>query len=130
MVVDDDRVFNLMAKILLRDTGIADNPISCTNGQEAITLLEEQQPTNQSILLLLDINMPVMDGWDVLEALQTLPDRQKIHVVIVTSSIDKADREKAHTYGQLISYLVKPIKRENLVALKTTKALAPFFPSR
>lgn len=127
MVVDDDRIFNLMAKVLLRDTGIAKDPISCTNGQEAIDVLAHKTACNQPILLFLDINMPAMNGWEVLEALERLPHQQDIYVVIVTSSIDKADRLRASTYEHLISYLVKPIKRESLLALKACRPLAQFF---
>lgn len=132
MVIDDDAVFNLMAKVLLRDTGIADNPISCTNGKEAINVLKQQldDDNDTTFLLFLDINMPLVSGWEVLDTLNGLPYRENIHVVIVTSSIDKADREKANAYGQLINYLVKPIKRESLLALKACETLARFFPDR
>ncbi len=127
MIIDDDAVFNMMAKVLLRDTGIAENPISCSNGKEAINLLNEQIADDTTFLLFLDINMPLMNGWEVLDALHKLPHHKNIHVVIVTSSIDKADREKANAYRQLINYLVKPIKRESLLALKTSNVLAHFF---
>ncbi|SEL66910.1 response regulator [Parapedobacter koreensis] len=127
MVIDDDKMFNTMAKVLLNDTGIAVEPEICTSGEEALARLKQHISRDKRFLLLLDINMPIMNGWEVLDALKTLPYGNNIRVVIVTSSIDKADKERAFTYEQLAGYLVKPIKREDLSALKTAEPLVHFF---
>ncbi|MGK6351773.1 response regulator [Parapedobacter sp. DT-150] len=127
LVIDDDDMFNLMAKVLLREAGITDRPTICTNGHEALALLRQQAPAGREILLFLDINMPSMSGWEVLEAIQELPHHRHIHVVIVTSSVDKADRAHALLYEQVIDYLIKPITREHLYALKTEGSLSSFF---
>lgn len=127
MVVDDDKMFNLIAKVLLRDTGIACNPTICTNGEEALETIGQEIALDKFFLVFLDINMPVKNGWQVLDALQAFPYPENIHVVIVTSSINKADMETAKTYPQLIDYLIKPIKRESLLALKSSNYLTTFF---
>ena len=129
MVIDDDKIFNLMAEVLLHDAGITTNPITCTSGQEALELLKQQLAKNRTFLLFLDINMPLMTGWEVLDALDEFSHQSDIHVVMVTSSFDKSDKKKALTYEQLIGYMIKPIKREHLLALKKSEALAPFFSS-
>lgn len=129
MVVDDDKIFNLMATILLRNTGITDNPISCTNGQEALALLRQSTSQETEFLLFLDINMPAMSGWEVLALLETFDKQNRIYVVMVTSSIDKADRARAMAHERVIGYMIKPIARKKLVALKSTSKLARFFSS-
>ncbi len=128
MVIDDDNIFNLMATVLLRESGITNNPISCTSGQEALTLLRQHTAPDKAFLLFLDINMPLMSGWEVLVLLEELPYYSHIYIVMVTSSIDRADQTKAMAYERVIDYMVKPIKREMLQALKTSSALASFFP--
>lgn len=126
MIIDDDNIFNLMTTVLLRNTGITINPISCTSGQEALALLS---PTTKdtAFLLFLDINMPMMSGWEVLARIEELACPPPIYVVMVTSSIDEADKAKAMSYERVIDYMVKPIKREKLIALKNVIALTDFF---
>ena len=127
MVIDDDKIFNLMATVLLRDTGITINPISCTSGQEALTLLRCRTVEDTAFLLFLDINMPGMSGWEVLALIEELAHLTPIYVVMVTSSIDEADKAKAMAHERVIDYMVKPIKREKLMALKSSFALTDFF---
>lgn len=127
MIVDDDPIFRKIAGILLQRTGIAIQSLSCGNGQEAITLLKQQTAPDHSFLIFLDINMSLMNGWDVLETLSDIPFNDHIHVVIVTSSVDRADKNRAARYSHVIGYMIKPVKPENLMMLKTSVALAPFF---
>ncbi len=127
LVIDDDEIFNLMADILLRDLGITTRPQCFTSGQEALAYLSRQGATDTTYLLFLDINMPTMSGWEVLECLQALPNQQRIHVVIVTSSIDGADERRALGFAQVIDYMIKPLQREKLSALKRYRKLAAFF---
>ena len=95
LIIDDDEIFNLMADVMLRDLGITTHPQRFTSGQEAIAHINRHKGPETCYLLFLDINMPAMSGWDVLDQLQKLPNHHHIHVVIVTSSIDRADENKA-----------------------------------
>lgn len=128
LVVDDDNIFNLMADVFLRNLGITANPHCFTSGQEALAYINRHTENDISFLLFLDINMPAMSGWAVLNVLQQLPNRHRIHVVIVTSSIDRADRKSARSFPLVIDYMIKPLKREKLVSLKQHEKIAPFFP--
>ncbi|MFC3198807.1 response regulator [Parapedobacter deserti] len=127
MIIDDDNMFNIMAKVLLRNTGISADPIICTDGREALMALRQRLSPDRAFLLFLDINMPLLSGWDVLDALQKFPGGSSIFVIIVTSSIDKADRIQALRYPQVIDYLIKPLQRERLFALRSLPQLAAFF---
>ncbi|MCO5949972.1 response regulator [Mucilaginibacter sp. RT5R15] len=65
-------------------------------------------------VILLDLNMPVMDGWEFLDEFTKVPPAKKIIIYIVTSSIDPADVEKAKQYEAISQYIVKPVTVDNL----------------
>ena len=127
LVIDDDEIFNLMTKVILRDLGISATPLCFTSGQEALADIDQHHGMNIAYLLFLDINMPTMSGWQVLDSLQLLPNYQNIYVVIVTSSIDRSDKERALNYPSVIEFMTKPLKRDSLTLLKGHKKIAAFF---
>ncbi|SEM67061.1 Response regulator receiver domain-containing protein [bacterium A37T11] len=118
LVVDDDPIFNMMAKVLLKNSGITENPCIFSDGKAALSYLESIAVSGQQIVLFLDINMPVVSGWDVLNYLQAHPLCNQIQVVMVTSSIDNADKKKAMSYPLVIDFLVKPLKLDSLENVK------------
>jgi CheY-like chemotaxis protein len=61
---------------------------------------------------LLDINMPVMNGWEFLQAVQTTDFADSLSVIMVTSSIDQGDREQARQFKQVITFMEKPLNVE------------------
>src|SRR5690606_6363949 len=127
LVIDDDEIFNLMTKIILRDLGISASPTCFICGQEALDDIKQHQGEGVSHLLFLDINMPAMNGWEVLDHLQSLPSRANIHVVILTSSIDRSDKEIALKYPLVIVFMTKPLKRDSLISLKDHQKISAFF---
>ncbi|HWK58536.1 MAG TPA: response regulator [Parapedobacter sp.] len=127
LVIDDDTIFNLMADVILRDLGITTQPQCFTSGQEALAYISQHDHADITYLLFLDINMPIMTGWEVLDCLQSMPHHHRIHVVIVTSSINRADQKAARASKFVIDYMIKPLKRDILATLKSHKKIAPFF---
>lgn len=127
LVIDDDKIFNLMTKIILRDLGISTDPQCFVSGQEALADIDKHYGMDIAYLLFLDINMPMMSGWEVLNRLQSLPAPQNLYVVIVTSSIDRSDRERALSYESVIDFMIKPLKRNELTSLKQHKKITAFF---
>ena len=89
-----------------------------SNGKEALNYLYSRPKEATPVLILLDINMPVMDGWEFLEALPTMEGNEYVHVAIVTSSVDDADRKRSLSYSHVFQYLEKPIKEESLKNLE------------
>lgn len=108
LIVDDDPMMLFLHRNLISKSGICQNPLTFLNGEEALEYLMEQPLGNSCYTILLDINMPVMNGWQLLEELREQPIAEVIDVAIVTSSIDKRDREKASEYSLVTSYLTKP----------------------
>lgn len=74
-------------------------------------------PKNRNILLLLDINMPKLSGYEVLEHLEEEnEDITNINVIMVTSSNLKSDIEKSTRFVNIIGYIEKPLTKENLIS--------------
>lgn len=112
VIIDDDAVVLILHKILIQKSPLS-SPLYCfDNASDAYSYLYNRQSKNP-ILVLLDINMPEMSGWDFLDRISNEDcDDQNVWVVMVTSSINSSDREKAENYPQVIDYLEKPLSRE------------------
>lgn len=88
------------------------------NGFDAIEFLRTVQDTADALpeVILLDLNMPVMDGWEFLEAFRALKPSlpRKITIYIVSSSIAPADVERAKSISAVTDYIIKPITMAQL----------------
>jgi len=119
LLVDDDNIVNFMNAKLIQRSGIARNIDTALNGKQALDLFNDYYQGAKALpdVILLDLNMPVMDGFGFLEAFKRLPHATKSHVkiVIVTSSFDPRDAEKAQRLGAH-AFLRKPLEEESLCA--------------
>lgn len=119
-VIDDDPITVFGIKKMLNSINASDNIKTYANGKEAIDDIKSMLENNQPIpeVLFLDINMPIMDGWQFLEEFITLPVKSRIRINILTSSIDPADKQNWVYYkGQtdhIIDYKNKPIRRKEI----------------
>jgi CheY-like chemotaxis protein len=93
-------------------------PETYLNGREALDNLLATADADTRSLILLDINMPVMSGWEFLDAIQDQPFAKHMKVAMVTSSVDASDKLKAKTYPQVVGFLEKPITVDMLNDLK------------
>lgn len=114
-LIDDDNIYQFTARKLLESTGLAKHIQSFYNGSEAINYFKDQnnKPETLPDVIFLDINMPVMNGWEFLEEYNKLYTNlpKPIVVYVVSSSIDSNDRQKSKEYKLVSDYLVKPINR-------------------
>lgn len=120
-IVDDDPI----ARLLIRKTleRLEDfHPIAeMENGQELLNNIEALQDNIAAIpdLILLDLNMPVMDGWEFLDACSNRKlDLGSTKIVILTSSINPADEERSHRYSKVSTLIHKPLTVEDLERIK------------
>ena len=126
LIVDDDPIFVMMHRQRVKASSIALNPESHFNGSTALnTILSDT--LEDDYLVFLDINMPIMDGWDLLNAIQESPNSKKIHVVMVSSSVDHRDREKAKEYPQVIGFFEKALSNDTCNQIKSNPAIAHFY---
>ena len=113
MLVDDDPVINMVHSRLIERS--CDYEVDVfENGRDALEKLSSQlksHPPHLPDLILLDINMPVIDGWEFLVELRKLsPDGpETMKVIIVSSSIDSEDIEKSKTYPCVQNFISKPL---------------------
>ena len=110
MVVDDDKVYSTLIPFILKGEGF--KVIVCEDGTEALQKFDEEPPN----LVLLDINMPHIDGFEVCSAIKTRADTKSIPVIMTTSSDMMGDIEKAFEVGAE-EYLVKPFDKEKLLKM-------------
>lgn len=135
LCVDDDTISLTISQLLLNRTGFAQEVDTVIDGSEAITYFEnlfanDPNPVEHAPeLILLDINMPVMNGWEFLQEytpnyLLKLP---RTRVVILSSTIDPEDFALAKHYPAVIQFISKPLSVENLEELKAHPEMKDFF---
>jgi CheY-like chemotaxis protein len=119
LLVDDDDGTNFINRKIIEKAGIAEYIHTSLNGKEAIDYLSKV--SNEGIypqpdLILLDINMPVMDGWEFVEAYENLKIGQKgkIIIVMLTTSLNPDDKKKADHYNAISDFEFKPLTLKKL----------------
>jgi CheY-like chemotaxis protein len=117
-IVDDDRIYIFGLTKLIEMNGFCEDLQVFKNGKEALdSLLQDIEQGNELPgIILLDINMPIMDGWEFLDEYSKLKPRinKKIRIYMVSSSVNLADLDKAKTYEDVVDYVIKPIKSADL----------------
>ena len=126
LLVDDDSTTNYLNKLLLNRLGVTEQLLVAENGREALATLAQAFPgPGGPTLLLLDINMPVMNGIEFLEAYQQLPPAQRHATVIVLLTTSVHPRDLAHVQTMpIVGALDKP-----LTETKVRSLLAQHFPA-
>jgi CheY-like chemotaxis protein len=117
LLVDDDRIFNLLSKKALGRIGAVQEVHTAINGKEAIDLINDYFQGSKTLpdIILLDLNMPIMDGYSFIEAFRKLnvQGREKVKIIVVTSSQDPKDIERVRALG-ITEYLTKPVSEKDL----------------
>lgn len=120
-IVDDDKLYQFTMQKTVEKTYLVDKFAAFLDGKEAFDALTTRQHDSNQIpdMIFLDINMPVMDGWEFLDKyLQMKPSLPKESIIyVVSSSIDTSDKAKARNIEGIADILVKPISKERFVEL-------------
>lgn len=117
LLVDDDEATNFINELLIEELDFTENLLIARNGREALDIIQELHRQEASLpqLILLDINMPVMDGFDFLDAFRALdcPGKEATTIVMLTTSLHQKDIDKVKEVG-VTAYLNKPLTRQSL----------------
>jgi CheY-like chemotaxis protein len=120
-IIDDDKLYQFTIQKTIEKTQKVAQIISFPNGSEAIIFFKNHlsQPDKLPEIILLDINMPVMDGWQFLNEYLSLENQitKKAIIYIVTSSIDNADKLKVKSLEGVKDFVVKPISKDRLAEI-------------
>ena len=116
MLIDDSEIDNLVNKHILSKSDIADEIQIFSLAQDALDFFTNSDENNYPQLILLDINMPIMNGFVFLqEYSKLLGDRtSKIHVFMLTSSVDPNDIRKSEDYSFVKGFISTPLSLEHL----------------
>jgi len=120
LIIDDDSISNFVTTRVAESSGIFSEVQIATNGKDALAVFAKACLGTVAVpdVVLVDLNMPVMSGFDFIEALNSLsfPNKERLEIVIHTASEDSLDLQRARTLG-INHYLIKSNKP---TALQTT----------
>ncbi|MEO6305716.1 MAG: response regulator [Bacteroidia bacterium] len=120
-LIDDDDMFVFLTKKTIEYSNLVDVVKVFRNGREAINFLNENSRNVEKLpeVILLDLTMPIMDGWQFLEQYVLLKPNigKKIIIYIVSSSISPSDIERAKHINEVTDYIIKPVTKEHLIEM-------------
>jgi CheY-like chemotaxis protein len=122
LLVDDDEINNFISIKLIKKALLNTEIMACLNGKFAIDQLVEIQKKDPAKLpdyILLDINMPIMNGWEFLDEYKRLniDPQGKTKIYIISSSVFSNDINKARSYPLVKDFISKPLNVDKIVEL-------------
>ncbi|WP_066508114.1 response regulator [Rufibacter sp. DG15C] len=136
LLIDDDEIALMLSELVLELNGFAQKVVKLTNGKQGLDFFENLTAGLQDVaaseapsLVFLDLNMPIMNGWDFLDGFlrkyQVL--FPETRVVVLSSTVDPEDFARAKQYDFVVDFLNKPLSDEALSGLRTNSKLQNLF---
>ena len=127
IIIDDDDIVTFLQKKIVSKSGLDTEPLVFKDAYKALEFLENEASQEEEYLIMLDINMPGMSGWEFLDHIKKLPLDERLHVVMATSSIDRKDKREAANDPHVVDFIEKPLSARHCEKLKGISKLAPYF---
>jgi len=116
--IDDDEIYQYTVTRSVNKHQLAKKILIFPDGEQAMWFLMDNIADNDNLpdVIFLDINMPIMDGWQFIDEYVKLKPRinKQITIYMITSSVDPVDYEHAKKISEISDYLIKPIKPDML----------------
>ena len=121
MLVDDNEIDNIINEKIIEANSFADNILVFQTGQDALDYLNDNQNNEEDLpeIVFLDINMPIMDGFQFLEDFEKFSETvlNKCKIIMLSSSISPKDIDRAASSKYVKKYLNKPLNARYLEAI-------------
>ncbi len=119
IVIDDSKLDCFIAQKIIKNTGIAETVESFLQASDALEFIKQRPAEELETIVLVDVPMPVMDGFEFVEAFDKLPQTitSRYTIFLISSSISEKDFARVHGLKSVKSFLSKPLTSHNLVEL-------------
>ena len=118
LLVEDDPITIMVCDRIIKMSDFATNVVSCENGKTAIDHINKLVNEGKQFpeIIFLDINMPVMNGWDFLEEFEMIKDKisPMPRIFILSSTVDPEDYKRAKSFSAVDNFISKPLSKESL----------------
>ncbi len=125
MLIDDDEPTNYFNEVIIEKSGKFAQIITFQTVEEAFVHLQNADKDRHVLpcIILLDLNMPVLSGWDFLHQYSLLPEDSKAEcgVIILTASVNPEDKKRAASYSDVVAFWSKPLDVETVKNLSPTE---------
>lgn len=114
--IDDDQISNFLTERVLEEAGPPMKIRSFLSAEEALDFLKQDCHSNLPGIIFLDLNMPMMNGWEFLDELEPYKNdiQGKCHIYILTSSLDLSDTARSKEYEMVSGFIHKPLTEDDV----------------
>ncbi len=119
VIIDDDPIYRLIVSKMINHIDSSLEIHECKNAIVGLDKLKTFENSKHTVIVLLDLNMPLMNGWDFLKEVEKLSPAvlRNIEIYMVSSSTDDSDISKSKAYKFIKGFISKPLSKENITTI-------------